>query len=185
MSEENITQLVQAIHEQEMNKKLLAEVRQELKNGLPEGLIDEVRALVTKAESEMNKVVAFPHKTIQLGITELMAASGQELGEWFAQPIVFAANGFVVDIRKVLGSEDDVDVYIYPNGDDNQLIEKTLLPFKDKTLNVRVSVNEKELLKADIYVDETGHTAEGAGYLKSIDDEDVHGKLKFEVIVED
>ena len=185
MSEENITKLVQTIHAQENNKKLLAQVRQELENGIPEELLAEVRVLVKKSESTKSNVITFPSRTVQLGTTELMAASSQDLGEWFAQPIVFAANGFVVDIRKVLGSDNDVDVYIYSNGSDEKLIEKTLFPFKDKSLQVKLSINETELLMADIYIDETGHTGEGTGYLSSVNPEDVHGKLSFEVIVED
>jgi hypothetical protein len=185
VSAKNITTLIQAIHEQETNKNILAEVRQELENGTPEELLDEVRFFVKKAESAKSNVVAFPSRTVPLGTTALMAASGQDLGEWFAQPIVFAANGFIVDIRKVLGSDNDVDVYIYPNSSDQRVIEKTLLPFKGKSLQVTLSINETDLLNADIYIDETGHAGEGTGHLSLVNPEEVHGKLSFEVIVEE
>jgi len=185
VSETNITKLIKAIHEQEVHKELISEVHQELEQGVPDELTAEVQALIQKARPTKSNVVAFPTKTVQLGETDLMAASGQDLGEWFAQPLVFAASGFVVDIRNVLGSENDVDVYVYPNGPDEELIEKALLPFKDKTLQVRLSINDIELLKADIYVDDSGHSAEGSGHLQSADPKNVHGKLNFEVIVED
>lgn len=185
MSEKDITSLIKAIHEQETHKAILAEVNKELEQGIPDELMSEVEALIAKVESSKSNVVAFLKKTISLGETDLMAASSQNIGEWFAQPIVFAASGFIVDIRKILGSEDDVDVYIYPNGADEQLIEKTLLPFKDQSLKVKFSINEKEFLNAEIYVDDTGHAAEGSGHLKSVSPEDVHGTLNFEVIVED
>ena len=185
MTKINITCLVKTIHEQEVNRKLLAEVRQELENSISGELLNEVSFLVNKVESAKFNVTAFPSQTIPVGETSLMAASGKVLGTWFAQPIIFSANGFVVDIRKVLGSDNDVDVYIYSNSSDEKLIEKALLPFKDQSLKVRFSINEKEFLNAEIYVDDTGHAAEGSGHLKSVGSEDIHGTLNFEVIVED
>jgi hypothetical protein len=132
-----------------------------------------------------SKLVQFPFRTIRLASTPRIAAAGQDLGSWLARPLVFAASGMEIDIRKILGSEDKVNVYVHPTGNDFSEIEKTLMPFKEKTLQVRLSIDGKELLKANIYVDETGHNAEGTGHLKSIDESEVHGNIDLDIIVEE
>jgi hypothetical protein len=183
VSSENITQLIKKIHEEEGNKQLLEDVLKESEKGFSEEILLEVQSLLKKANK--SNVIEFPKRTVQLGQTELMAASGQNLGEWFAQPIIFESSGMIIDVRKVIGSEDEVDVYIQPNSDDCHLIEQSLFPFKDKTLQVRLSVNGKDLLQAEIYIDESGHSAEGSGHLQQVDEDDVHGKLDLEIIVEE
>lgn len=184
MSKENITQLIKQIHEEEVNQRLVEDVLKESEKGFSEEIMSEVQSLLKKANA--SNVIAFPKRTVQLGQTELMAASKKDnLGEWFAQRIVFKSSGMEIDVRKVIGTDNEVDVYIQSNSDDYQLIEKSLLPFKDKTLQVRFSVNGKELLHADIYVDESGHSAEGSGHLQQINESDIHGKLDVEIIVEE
>lgn len=184
MTEENFTKLIHKIHEDETNKRLVEEVLNETKHGVDQKLLDKVRSLIQQAEITENNIISFPKKIICLAQTELMAAAGQNLGDWFAQPLVFAASGMVVDIRKVLGSDNEVDVYIHPNSNDTRQIEDGFFPFKDKNLQVRLTIDGKEILKADIYVDESGKAAEGTGHLLSLDSKDVQGKIDFEIIVD-
>lgn len=183
MQDTNITSLIKLNHRLEVGKKLLTDVHQEMKQGVPKALVDEVKMLINQTKSNLSKskVAVFPLNRSQLASTQLMAAAGQSIGDWFAQPIVFAASGFVVDIRKVLGSQNAVDIYINPNGSDVSMMEEALLPFRDKSFKILMSVNGNELLSADIYVDESGHAAEGTGFLKQVQSDNLHGELSIEV----
>ena len=183
MSKENITQLIKQIHEEEVNKQLVEDVLLESEKGFSEEIMSEVQSLLKKANK--SNVVAFPDRKIRLAQTQLTAAGGQELGAWFEHPIIFESTGMVVDVRKVFGKDDKVNVYVHPNGDDSSLIEKSLLPFKDKTLQVRLSIDGIELLQAEIYVDDTGSNAEGSGYIQSAKERNVHGDIDLDIIVED
>lgn len=183
MSNENITQLIRQIHEEEVNKQLVEDVLKESEKGFSEEIMSEVQSLLKKARQ--NNVIPFPSRKIRLAQTELTAAGGQELGTWFEHPIIFESVGMVVDVRKVFGSDDKVNVYVHPNGDDSSIIEKSLLPFKDKTLQVRLSIDGIELLQAEIYVDETGHNAEGSGHIQSVEESSVHGDIDLDIIVEE
>lgn len=183
MQETNITSLIKLNRRHEVCKKLLVEINQETHKGIKKALSDEVALLINKSKSSFgkSKVVAFPLHRSQLASTQLMAAAGQQVGSWFAQPIVFAASGFVVDIRKVLGSENEVDIYINSNGSDESLIEEKLLPFKDNSFKILMSINGSELLLADIYVEKSGHAAEGYGVLQPLISDGLHGELSIEV----
>lgn len=183
MSKENITKLIKQIYENDVNQQLVNEVLLESKKGTSLGLFSEVRALLKKAKEDA--VSELPLRRIQLARTELMAASSKNLADWFAQPLVFEGSGMLIDIRKVLGSNNEVDLYIQSNNVNCDLIEESLLPFRGKELMVRFSVNGKELLHADIYVDQSGHSAEGSGLLESIEEKDVHGTLEVEILVKE
>jgi hypothetical protein len=184
MAEENLTKLIFKIHEDETNKGLVEKVLNETQHGLEQKLLDRLYYLVQKAELKDTNIISFPKQNIRLAQTELMAAAGQDLGDWFAQPLVFASSGMVLDIRKVLGSDNEVDVYIQSNSNDTTQIEKSFLPFRDKSLQVRLTIDGKEILKADIYVDESGVAAEGTGQLNSFDIGHIQGQIDFEVLID-
>lgn len=182
MANQNITKLIRQVHEEEQSKRLIKKVLEESEEGFPESLLEQVRSLVQKSEESGKNIITFPGRKIQLAQTELMAAAGQNLGDWFAQPIVFTALGMVVDIRKILGTDDEVDVYIYSNDGEQALMEEAFLQYRDSSLKVSLTVGDKELLNANIYVDECGQSAEGTGHLYRIE-EDVHGKLNLNILI--
>lgn len=182
---------IKKFHAGRFNKRVQAwEIaHQEAKNPECESLKKLHRLLAEKGKTiddlirPESKVIQFPNRTIELGSTDLMAAAPKDgLAEWLAQNIFIKSAGFELDIRRVLGSDNEVDVYIHPKGDDPSLIEKTLSPFKGKTIQVRFSVDDIEVLMAEIYVDENGSSAEGSGYLTSSEPQNLLGQLNIEVI---
>ena len=200
MQERNITAAVKHIYQQEQaeNQTLWQEVLDETVNGVSEDILKRVRALTKGAtgnniiplptgsvKNSTTNIVIFPSNKVRLASTPRIAAAGQDIGSWLARPIVFAASGIGIDIRKILGSEDKVNVYIYPTGNDSSSIENPLLPFKDKNLHVQLSIDGKELLNAEIYVDESGQNAEGTGHLESINESEVHGNIELDIISEE
>ncbi|WP_010178679.1 hypothetical protein [Glaciecola sp. HTCC2999] len=179
MADENLTKLIKMVHEDEINKSLVQEVLNETELSIDNNLIELVHTLVKRANSN---ILSFPKKSISIAQSQLMAAAGQNLGNWFDYPLIFASSGIMVDIRKVLSSKDEVDVYIQAYGEDKKQIHDILLPFKNKNLQVRLTVEGQEVLKADIYVDESATAAEGTGLLLSFEDKELHGVIDFQII---
>jgi hypothetical protein len=114
-----------------------------------------------------------------------LAAAGQKLSDWFAEPLVFAAAGMVIDIRRVLDSPEDVDVYVHANDSDSNLISQCLLPYRGSTRQFRLSINGSELMCAEMYIDDSGELAEGSGKVRDIDQKDLHGDLHLDIIIDD
>lgn len=185
MSEVNITKLIQKLHEEAIHENILKEVMEESNQALDESTLEHLHQLLKQAGSVSSKIIKFPKRSIRLAESELMAAAGQDISDWFAEPLVFSAAGMVIDIRKVIGSPNEVDVYIQPHGDETARIEKNLLPFKNKTLQVKLSINGKELLSADMYIDGSGQAAEGSGRVRTLGENDIHGNIHLDIIVDD
>lgn len=183
MNKENITDMLQAIQQIEEANLVIQEVQAELNSIDLDSLIPEVRNLLQKARP--SNVVQFPKRIENFATTSLMAASSQKLGNWYEHPILFAASGFIVDIRKVLGSDNEVDIYINPSSEETAEIEKTLSPYKQKTLQVQFSINGNIVLNAEVYVDISGQSAEGSGYLFSMDKEHIDGRLSIDISVKE
>jgi len=123
MSKVDITQNIKKIHEEDIMKELIEEVQDELKNGIPQNLQQELDLLLKKSNKtnliHKDNIVAFkPRKNYKQQIVnsfnsvELLAAAGQNLGQWFSAPITFPEYGFILDIRKVIDSDNEVDLYI-------------------------------------------------------------------------
>jgi hypothetical protein len=118
-----------------------------------------------------------------IGEVELLAASGSSLGSWFSQPIRFDGAGFILDIRKVIGSDNEVDVSLFPIKEDAEKIKETLLPYVGSTIDIVISNDGVGLLSATIYVDNTG-SAEGNGVLSDrFEQSEVNGKLSVNVSI--
>lgn len=183
MSNKNITSIIKKLHEEKISQEILDEVEADFITGIPPSLLDELKTL--RIQAEQSNIISFPQKKHSLAQTNLMAAAGQNLGNWFDQPIVFVASGLILDIRRVIGTNNEVDVFIQSNTQDTSLIERNLLPFGDKTLQIKLSINGKELLEASIYVDEQGVAAEGSGYLKSLNESNMHGNVDLDIIIDD
>jgi hypothetical protein len=192
MKQEDITKQIVALHEEDMLNQMMNDVNAELKNGIPTSLQQEINACLNKINNEKiinnENVVSFKPKskpfTNTFAETELLAASGQSLSDWFSQPLSFGGAGFVLDIRKVMGSEDEVDLYLIPNQADNSKMKQSLSSYLGKTLNICISNDGINLLTAVLYVDESGLEAEGSGHLNKVDGNFVKGKISIEIIIE-
>ncbi|CCK76666.1 hypothetical protein OLEAN_C24900 [Oleispira antarctica RB-8] len=193
MTKKDITKEILAIHAEETLSKIMADVRSEMDNGMPEGLSSELDMLLKRAkgasEQTPSNIVAFkPRSQTKIvdsfGSTELLAAAGQSLGDWFSQPMSFGGAGFILDVRRVIGSENEVDIYLSPNNSDKGIMEKTLSAYMGKSVEVVISNNGEPLLEANLYIDEAGGAAEGSGVLVEANkSKAVKGNLSIDVVI--
>lgn len=186
MQERNITAAVKHIYQQEQaeNQTLWQEVLDETVNGVSEDILKRVRALTQSAKG--NNIIPFPtHRIKKLGEVKLLAAAGQNLGEWFSQPLFFTSAGFMIDVRRIKGNSHEVDVYFKAIDGKNELMESLFDAFKGQTIKVTFSVNGVSLLSADIYVDNTAQLAEGSGVVYDADVDLSAGNLELNVDLDD
>jgi hypothetical protein len=191
MKDIDITKKIKQLHDDSVVLKMMAEVKKELANGVSHDLQQEVSKLIGQAEkTDKSNVVTLmtraPVKALYtLGETELLAASGKSLADWFSQPINFVGAGFILDIRRVIGTDDEVDVYLSPNSLDEGVISTALDGYKGKTITIAILNDDEQLLEASIYIDEDGSVAEGSGKLKERKSgTDVKGKISISIMVE-
>lgn len=186
----DITKQILALREEDELKQLMVEVDNELENNLPSLLEDVDFCLKKIIKEKQNNVVSFTPKhnpTVNLfAQTELLAASGQSLADWFSQPLNFGGAGFTLDIRRVIGSDNEVDLYLLPNQADKSKMKSSLSDYLGKTLTICISNENNNLLTATLYVDESGLEAEGSGYLNVNNKNSViKGKLNIDIIVDE
>jgi hypothetical protein len=193
MKKTDITREVLEMHTENLLLKAIDEVSAELKNGVPAELQSEIDRLISKSNSSeipsSNNVVDFASKRPQkqlhtFGETELLAASGLSLADWFSQPMNFVGAGFILDIRKVLGTEHEVDVYLTSNNNNAEKMTDSLGSYLGKSVHIIVSNNENELLDAVLYIDETGTAAEGSGKLiEQPESVNVKGEISISIVI--
>jgi hypothetical protein len=195
MNKKNITQQILMIHEEETMRNLMNEVKEELKDGVIEELQGELNLLLKMSGkdevSSSNNILSFnikqhTPKLTTLAETVLLAAGGKSLGDWFSQPINFGGAGFILDVRKVIGSDNEVDIYLSPNQPDTSDMQKTLASYIDKSIHIVISNNGKQLLEANLYIDKTGSAAGGNGMLMNMgDSHDINGALSIDLVIKD
>jgi hypothetical protein len=194
MSSKDITKYVLSIHRQESLNQLLQDTVDELAHGVPASLIKELNDLKKKIDIEDSQASNVVHMTFAppqsvltlLGETQLLAAAGQQLDDWFKHPIFFAESGITLDIRPVLGTDKEIDLYLYPvDGQVNKKI-MPLLAYAGKSLHIALAINHNTVLEANLYVDEEGIEAEGCGkLLDNVDSSDNAGKVTLNIITEE
>jgi len=191
----DITDQILKMHEEEVIQQMIIDTQEELASDIPSDLQKVLDSCLSKAkmsESQSkdnvisikpkeNNIVAFPFAE-----TELLAASGKSLADWFSQPMNFGGAGFLLDVRRVLGSDNEVDLYLTPNEKDNSKMKSSLLSYLGKSLAIDVINNGTSLLNATLYVDESGCNAEGSGYLNTdSDSKDIKGKISINILLDD
>ena len=194
MKKTDITREVLKMHEESLKLKAIDEVKSELKDGIPAELQSEIDQLLSKADQLAKKqpsnVVSIISKKLQrelhtFGETELLAAAGKSLADWFSQPMHFGGAGFILDIRKVFGTENEVDIYLKPNKNDVKEMQESLGSYVGQSIQVVVSNNQIVLLDAVLYIDESGTAAEGSGKLVVQSNETVvKGKISISIVVD-
>lgn len=180
----NITRMVKDLYEQEQDNHILKQVLDETKNGVSATILAKVRGLI-QAEKKSN-IIPFPsHRVKKLGEVQLLAAAGQNLGDWFSQPLIFSSAGFLVDVRRIKGQSNDVDVYFEAVDGKNALMESVFDAFKGQQIKMTFSINGVSLLSADVYVDASAHRAEGQGKVYDADVDAHSGNLALTVVLDD
>jgi hypothetical protein len=186
----DITDQILRMHEEEVIQKMITDTQEELASDIPSELQKELDLCLSKAKMserqstdnvisfkpKENNIVAFPFAE-----TELLAASGKSLADWFSQPINFAGVGFILDIRRVFGTEDEIDLYLSPT--DSEKMSASFDFYKGKSLKLTITNNDTPLLTAELYIDDTGQEAEGSGQLIDHDGTPVQGKISIDIEV--
>ncbi len=185
----DITKQILEMHEDEVMNNMIEEVKSELKDTIPSDIQATLDACMQKLKSEVDatssNVVSFKLKStpsnISFAETELLAASGKSLADWFSQPINFAGVGFILDIRRVIGTKDEIDLYLSPT--DSEKMSASFDIYKGKSLKLTITNNGNPLLTAELYIDDTGQEAEGSGQLIDLDASPVQGKISIDIEV--
>lgn len=185
MKTTDLTKTIQFLREKQIAQDIWHEANSELERDGINDLMQDVKRLVAILNSKNNNVISFPTKITAFASTTLMAAAGKSVGNWFDHPILFPSEGFMVDIRKIQGTDSEADIYIQPINQDTESIEKVLSPFKLKTLNIQFSINGKLIFEAEVFVDDSGQKAEGSGQLFDISTKDAQGKLSIDIQVDE
>lgn len=188
----DITKQILAMHENEVMEDMFEEVKNELKDSIPSDIQATIDACRQKLNNEVDatssNVVSFQPKSappaVSFAETELLAASGKSLADWFSQPLNFGGAGFILDIRKVIGTEDEVDLYLIPNQADESKMKKALSSYLGQSLSICIFNDGINLLTASLYIDESGLEAEGTGRLNKTEKNIIKGKITIEIIVE-
>ncbi|GAA6172012.1 hypothetical protein NBRC116592_16820 [Colwellia sp. KU-HH00111] len=186
----DITEQILQMHEEDVIQQMITDTQEELATDIPSDLQKELDLCLSKTkmsenqstdnvitlERKENNIVAFPFAE-----TELLAASGTSLADWFSQPINFAGGGFTLDIRRVFGTKDEIDLYLSPT--DSEKMSASFDVYKGKSLKLIITNNGNTLLTAELYIDDTGQEAEGSGQLIDLDATPVQGKISIDIEV--
>jgi len=194
MNKIDLTKQVIQFHEGEIMQKINSEVKEELCDGVTKKLQSELNNLLPMSKHrnkfKKHKIFSFKSKVTKnqkiLGCfksVELLAASGKSLVCWFSQPINFGGAGFILDIRKIIGSNNEVDLYLLPNEKKTDKIEKSLKSYAGKNIDITITNNGSKILEANIYVDEKAQAAEGNGKIFTEQkNKDITGKLSIDIL---
>ena len=187
MKDINITKEIRQLHLEKKVDRVAKEVKEEMKHGAPQSLKEELSTLLDKCKKSEATIISFPTPVNRfLAETELLAAAPKNIsGNLASQPLVCLSQGFSVDIRRVLGSEDAVTLYFEPVGDENNRMERVFSPYKGQTISLDFILNGVQLLTASVYVDESARQAEGEGVLISSDVDMNDSKIEISVRVEE
>ncbi|MEA3587647.1 hypothetical protein J6I75_04720 [Pseudidiomarina sp. 1APP75-27a] len=132
------------------------------------GVIEEVKKTdpfsLHQALKEANQLIA-SMPPIRLGTTYLMAAAGQHLSDWFSQPIIFEALGMYVDIRKIINSASQVEVFAQAIDGKSETMSAVFAPYANSELTFELRLNGHSVLRAEIFVNQDATRIEGEGEL--------------------
>lgn len=182
MSEIDIRKKLLAIHEDKLMAEFAKEARDELKDGIPDKLMEEISSLL-KTSATTSNIIAFPRIIRTVAQTELLAAAGNNLGEWFSQPIIFAGVGLQLDARKIIGTNNELDITLSAVEGSNEKMKELFSDFLGKDINILISLGDQHLALAEIYIDESGNAGQGQGKLMSNNIENYgSGNIKIDIV---
>lgn len=199
MKKHDITNDIVKLHEESLMKELVLEVKDDLRtkdlHSYQRELDDLLDRISNREKPERSNVVSFKpsgkqnNKIISSFYSvELLAAAGESIDVWHSRPIIFSEFGFILDIRMVLDSSDEVELYLSPISDDvnaKSEMEKAFSHALNSNINISVECDGVHLLDGSLYVDATGLNIEGAGKLDNQDFySSVKGRLAFHILSE-
>jgi len=171
----DITEKVRELRVLDLLEDEVSKVKERIESGELDHYEQMIDELIKKNEARQNKsnnVISMDFSRTDnsdfiLGETQLLAAAGNDLGSWFAHPIIFSKQGFTLDVRKNLDSKLGVDVNLYPiEGRDIEL-NATLSPWLGQEVTIVIEVDGFILVESELYIDEVSLQAQGSGVLSS------------------
>ncbi|MDT8451558.1 MAG: hypothetical protein RQ936_02290 [Gammaproteobacteria bacterium] len=194
MKKHDITSDIIRLHEEDIMQELEKEVKIELSKEIPNELQNELNNLLARVKTpkKPTKADVVVLETLKnqnsknvenFESVELLAAAGQSLGEWFSTPIGFSNEGFVVEIWKVIGMKDEIDIYLSPIQNKIEKVKRGLINYAGHNIDIIISNKGITILMASLYVDEKGASAEGSGRLLNMNEyQNIKGKLNMSII---
>ena len=187
MKKNDITNDIKKLYLAEEIEKISQEIVAEFKDGIPSEHNMELEVLLKKCNQESANVLTFPtRKSIKLAEVELLAAASKnQTADIISQPLIFMAEGFSVDIRRVIGSENNVTLYFEALEKKEKKMETLFQPYAGAVLELELPMNGNRLLTASIYVDESARIAEGEGTVFETEIELYSSKIEINIIKDD
>jgi hypothetical protein len=193
MDKVDITNQVMEMYDAEIINNIFIQAKNELNNNIPEKHVKELRGIIQHSSlNELTAISLIPLKVNNdlkiiiksIASIELLAAAGSLLGSWYSQPINFGGAGFTLDVRRIINTNNEVDLYIMPNEMHEGKIKNSLGVYAGKNIEIVVTNNGNIILEACLYVSELANLAEGSGKVINLDESTcVNGKLSINVII--
>lgn len=171
----DITDAVRVHHELELIGEIIAEIRASVSTESFQSDQDAVDKLLGRKSamdntSEDTNVVFFDFSAARtvgrsVGRTQLLAASGVNLGDCFSQPLIFSSIGVQLDVRQILGEDGMYDVELTPFPSGSSDMAAAFSDWASESVKLVVEMDNEPLLLCDLYVDESALEAQGTGYL--------------------
>lgn len=186
MSNEKFTKLIRQIHDEKVHLDFANQAIEETEQKLSVSLEHRLQKLIQESNKIAENVIEFPErKVVSIGEATLMAAAGQKLSNWYENPLIFSSTGFIVDVRPILGTENEVEITLQAKDKEHlSQISNLLEPYKSQSLDVSISIKGNTVLKANIYIDDTAEYAEGSGEITSGYKDSLHGIIEFNIILD-
>jgi hypothetical protein len=174
MAQVNITKQIHHIHSKYEMDKILAETVASKIFDFSD-IAKLTRRLNVKIKKTINDIVCIAN-------VELLSTSNNTKVNWYSHPINFESAGFSLDIRRVIGSVSDVDLYFQSNTKIVSGVSPLPEQYANTELILEIKDNEKLILEALIYVDELAVAAEGTGKLiQTNQDNDMRGNISINI----
>jgi len=196
MNNRDITNRIIDMHIEETMEEIAKEMKEEESSIDRKAALQELEKVIMKVRTEkkpfnnnVTRIQFLQNRSASVVTSfdsvELLAAAGQSLRNWFSSPIAFTEYGFTVDIRKTLGSDIEIDIYLNALPDKINRMKSSLAEYAGKNLRVILSDENLLLLESELFVDELATAAEGSGVLLNNSASlNIKGKLKLELLVD-
>ena len=169
----NINKQIHRMHNEYAMDKITAEIA---KPGAFDAfdMVKISSCISSKLKEKLNALICIAN-------VELLSTSKDTMMSWYSHLINFESAGFLLDIRRVIGTDSDVDLYFIPNGSSRAGMALLLEKYSGMELILEVRNNERLILEALIYVDKSAVAAEGNGRLVQINQNDMSGNISINI----
>ncbi len=171
----DITEKIRELRDLDLLEDEVSNVKERIENGELDHYEEMIDKFIKENQDSQNRssnVISMDfsrsvNNDFTLGETQLLAAAGNDLGSWFAHPIIFSKYGFTLDVRKNLESKLGVDVNLHPIEGRNIELNAIFSPWFGQEITIVIEVDGFTLVESELYIDEDSLQAQGSGVLSS------------------